>query len=282
MFEGTRRKLMIKNKLYNETVTLTFDALRHRYFWEEEKKEVTSVTTILDIINKPALIPWAVNCTTDYIFGNEEKGILPQILPGKSYDEIQLHSIREKARSSHSNRKKDAGDIGTFLHKWVEKYIKGEKPEIPVNPELQVAVLNFLIWVKNHKVKFLLSEQMVFSKKYGYPGTIDFICTIDGEMYVGDLKTSSGIYAEMLLQTSGYRHARVEEFPEEKYVGQLIVRIGKDGTFEFLKIKDTDVYKIGDREVTGKQLYEYMFKGFISTLTLFKVLDVFDKYRKSI
>jgi len=249
---------VIKNKLYNGTVTLNFDGFRHRYTWVEKDKEIRSVTKILQVINKPALINWASNMAIEYVS--------EQIVPGVSYDELELANIWQKGRKAHWEKKTDAGDIGTFLHKWVEKYINGENPGKPVNPDLQESVLKFLIWVKKHNVKFLLSEQVIFSKKYEYSGTTDFICTIDGNMYIGDLKTSSGIYPEMMLQTAAYRYARTEEFPEEKYVGQLIVRIGKDGTFEFAVMRDDKMYK-------------KMFEGFISALILSRSLEMLNDYR---
>lgn len=255
---GENIEMMIKNKLYNGTVTLNFDGFRHKYMWVEKNKEIKSVTTILKVINKPALINWASGCAVDYISG--------QIEPGKSYDELELSAMYSGARKAHWQKKEDAGDLGTFLHKWVEKYIKGENPGTPVNPELQESVLKFLIWVKKHNVKFLQAEQVIFSKKYEYSGTTDFICTIDGKMYIGDLKTSNGIYPEMFIQTSAYRYARNEEFPEEKYSGQLIVRIGKDGTFEFAVVKDDAMYK-------------KMFEAFIAAFVLSNNLEMLEKFK---
>ena len=179
---------------------------------------------------------------------------------------MELSTLFGAARKAHWQKKTDAGDAGTFLHKWVEKYIKGEDPGMPVNPDLQLSVLKFLKWVKEHKVKFLLSEQVIFSKKYMYSGTTDFICSIDGKMYIGDLKTSSGIYPEMWMQTAAYRVARVEEFPEEDYAGQLIVRIGKDGTFEFGLTNDN-------------KMYTKMFEGFISAMILSNALETLEGFK---
>lgn len=244
--------MLIKNKLYSGEVTLNFESFRHKYIWEEMDKEVKSVTSVLSVINKPALVNWASNMAIDYVS--------EQIKAGEAYDELQLASVWQKGRTAHWQKKVDAGDIGTFIHNWVEKYIKGESTGMPVNPELKEAISKFLAWVEKHNVKFLLSEQVIFSKKYKYCGTTDFICTIDGKMYIGDLKTSNGIYPEMWLQTSAYRRARSEEFPTEKYHGQLILRIGKDGTFEFARTTDNKAYR-------------KMFEAFVSALTLSNAME---------
>ncbi len=220
--------MTIKTKLYNGEVELLLDTFKHIYTFNGKK--VTSVTQALNVINKPALVAWAANSAIEYVS--------LQIEPGKSYDELQLQAIFEAGRKNHYQKKTEAGDIGSFIHKWVEQYIKGENPAMPVNPDLQDAVGRFMGWVKKHNVNFLLSEQQIYSKKYNYTGTLDFICKIDNKMYIGDLKTSSGIYPEFLIQTAAYRFARVEEYPKENYVGQLILRIGKDGSFEFALLRD--------------------------------------------
>ena len=243
-------------KLYKGDVVLEFDNFKHKYTLKGEA--IPSVTGILSIINKPALVNWAAGCAAD--------SIAESLTPGVSYDELEINAIIEAGRKAHWQKKVDAGNIGTFLHKWIESYIKGENPGTPVNPGLQESVAKFLGWVEKHKVKFLLSEQMIYSKKFKYAGTLDFVCTIDDKLYLGDTKTSSGIYPEMLVQTSAYRYARQEEFPEEKYAGQLILRIGKDGSFEFAVMRD-------------EMVYQTMFKGFLSAMHLSKVMEDLKTYK---
>jgi len=247
-----------ENKLYDDKVTLVFEGRRHRYIWEEKDLVVKSVTTALKIINKPALIHWASNMAVDYI--------MERILPGEVYDEMQLAPLWEEARWAHETNKVNAGKLGTFMHEWIESYIKGKKPQMPVNERLQKSCRKFLGWVEKHDVKFLLSEQVVFSQKYMYCGTSDFICVIDGQKYIGDLKTSSGIYPEMLIQVAAYRYAREEEFPAEKYDGQLVIRIGReDGTLEVGICK-------------GKPMYYAHFKAFVYALSLSNSMDSLEKF----
>ena len=211
--------MIIRNHLYNGEVTLSFDGFRHKYVWEEENQEIKSVTKILSVINKPALVNWASNMAIDYVSG--------QIAPGTAYDEIELATIFDKGRKAHYDRKVEAGNIGTLLHKWVENYIRGEDPGMPVNPDLKASVLRFLIWVKKHKVKFLLSEQVIFSKQYLYSGTTDFICTIDGKMYIGDLKPVmvfilKCLYRPRLIETQGLR-----SFQRRSMKGNSLLELAK-------------------------------------------------------
>jgi len=248
--------MIIKTTLYNGEVELFFENFRHQYTCNNKK--VTSVTQALSVINKPALVAWAANMAVEYVS--------TQIEPGKSYDELQLQAIFEAGRKNHYNKKQEAGNLGTFVHKWVEQYIKGENPAMPVNEALQESIKRFMTWVEKHKVTFLLAEQQIYSRKYNYTGTLDFICKIDGKMYIGDLKTSSGIYPEYLIQTAAYRFARVEEYPEEKYEGQLIVRVGKDGTFEFAVMRD-------------EAWFRRMFVAFMAALKLQESLEAIKEFK---
>lgn len=210
--------MKITNHLYGGTVDIVFESFRHQYTCEG--RVIPGCTTALGILSKPALLYWAANMASDYWRDN--------IKPGQSLDEIQIDQLWQRAKKAHTQKKTDSASLGSFVHKWVEEYIKGTNPELPINPEMRGSVQKFLDWVKEHKVEFLLSEQLVFSKEYEYAGTTDFICKIDGKLWLGDLKTSNGIYDEYVAQCASYLNARVEEFPGEAYSGIIIVRVGKD------------------------------------------------------
>lgn|SRR3990167_11065929 len=247
----------IKTMLYGGKINLLFEKYGHKY--SIDGKKVWSVTQALSIIAKPALINWAARMAVD--------SVSEQIEPGKKYDEIQLMTIFENGKKAHYQKKVDAGNLGSFVHNWAEDYVNDKKPVLPTNKGLKEAVQRFLDWQKAHKVKFLLSEQQVYSQKYNYTGTLDFICKIDGEMYIGDIKTSSGIYPEMLIQTAAYRFAREEEYPEEKYAGQIIVKVGKkDGNLEVAVIRDDEWYK-------------KMFTTFIAALKLTEGMEIINKFK---
>jgi len=248
--------MKMKNVLYKGEVTLDFNKYKHVYTVDGEK--ITSVTTVLGVINKPALVSWAARMATEHV--------IACIDPGVAYDEVQLDAIFAGAKKAHWQKKTDAGNIGTLVHNWIEDYINDENPGMPVNELLNDAVSNFLDWVKKNDVHFLKAEEPVFSRKYEYAGIIDFICTIDGKLYIGDIKTSKGIYPEYLLQTAAYRYARAEEYPEEEYVGQVIVRVGKDGSFETAVVRDDDLYK-------------EMVVAFLSAQRLQKTLKKLDKFK---
>lgn len=226
---------MIINKLYKDTIDLTFEPYKHQY--TVSGKPVRSVTGIIGIIGKPFLVPWAAKVTT------ERMGEL--FKPGVSYDEIQIKTMLDEAKRAHYNTKTNAADIGSLVHKYLEQVIKGEKPATLIHEEARNSAERFMDWVKKNKIEFILSEQVVYSKKYNYCGTLDFVCKINGKLMLGDIKTSNAIYKEEYgAQMAAYKIAREEEFEDEHYDGHILVRVGKkDAEFETWQIDNTKPYE---------------------------------------
>ena len=79
---------------------------------------------------------------------------------------------------------------------------------------------------------FTASEKRLYSETHWIAGTLDAVVEIEGKKYVCDFKTTSGIYDRTpFAQCAGYR-LMLEEMGEKDFDGSVIVRIGKDGTFE--------------------------------------------------
>lgn len=207
--------------LYNNTVHLVFDEIRHVY--TVGGKRVEGVTGVTGVINKPALMYWSVKMAVEYLQDN--------LKPGVSYDEIEIQKLLAGAKMAHRTKKTDAGDLGTLVHQAIETFIrKGETTKL-INPIAKASFEQFVKWATDNQVTFSESERKIYSKKYNYAGTMDFVCTMKGKLFVGDTKTSSGIYDEMFFQTSAYQQAYEEE-TGKKIDGQIIVRVGKDGSLE--------------------------------------------------
>uniref|UniRef100_A0A6M3Y4H6 Putative PD-(D/E)XK nuclease superfamily protein n=1 Tax=viral metagenome TaxID=1070528 RepID=A0A6M3Y4H6_9ZZZZ len=222
---------MDKYPLYNGEVELNYEDARHLYTVGD--KNVFGVTSITGVISKPALIPWAVNTCV--------KKFQDLFKPGVAYDEIQIEQALKEAKGAHRQVSERATDIGTLVHKWLEDWINGKKPEKPVNAEMQSAIDGFFQWVEENDIEFIKAERKVYSKEYEYAGTLDAIAKINGKLAVIDFKTSKAIYDEYLLQSSAYRQAVMEEDGTE--LDSYIVRFSKfndNDSFEVLKDPDPD------------------------------------------
>lgn len=204
--------------MYNGEVELVFHKVGHKYTVNGAR--TPGVTTILGVISKDALKYWAVNQAIEYL--------QTVLKPGKVIDEVQLLNHLEVARKKHTEFTKGAATLGSMVHAWIESYIKGENPSAPINREMQQAVAGFMKWKNDHRVVFLESEKVVYSRKYNYAGITDFICEIDGKKYIGDIKTSNALYPEYMLQVSAYRGALEEMNGKDEFAGMVLVRVPKD------------------------------------------------------
>jgi CRISPR/Cas system-associated exonuclease Cas4 (RecB family) len=220
--------------------TIYFDDEKHR-FWDEEGNNIPSVTSFTGIIDKSsALIGWAIKLTKQYLLSKIENG-----------EQITIIDI-EEATKEHRKAKEEAADIGTQIHEWIEKWIKGEKPEIPEDEKIGNVINAFLQFQKEYKVKWLETEKIVYSQKYNFAGILDAVGIINKKLVIFDFKSSNGIYSEYAFQTAGYQIA-YEEMTGKRIDHRIIVRFGKDtGDFEWRKFDENEKDK----------------KAFIACLTL--------------
>ena len=205
-----------------KTPTFRFDEIKHKYYLDDEL--LPGVTTILGTLAKPALIQWAANCAVDFIqvCVDEKLELTPELL--------------KDARTAHAKKRDKAADAGTDVHALCEEYIKsciaqgGEAGKAGAGDNEQVR--KFVKWAQDNKVVFGESEKKVYSPIEKYAGTVDFTATVNGKRLVGDIKTTSGIYdLSPLLQCAAYQFC-LEEMGETGYEGSVIIRLGKDGSFE--------------------------------------------------
>ncbi len=206
-----------------------FDAKEHVYTLDG--KPMMGCTTVLNVINKPALIQWAANETVKWIRENCEVQH-PDTSPLYQVKDTEL----DKAKVAHRKKKEKAADWGSIVHAAVETWIKSR--QIPTTvvvkelayeilPEHLVAINNFIKWAEDNKVQFFESEKQIYSKDWWVAGTVDFVCKIDGKLMVGDLKTSSDIYETMFLQTAAYAKMLMEMGVYPRFDGMVIVNCTK-------------------------------------------------------
>lgn len=216
----------------------TFDEKKHKYYLDG--KPMTGVTTVLGVINKPALVQWAANQAIDYVLEN----LSPT--PGLPKCWNVQDAILKEARTAHTRKRDSAADAGTDVHAECERYIKrciaksnGASVSLVIdNPQVQA----FATWAVDNDLVFLASEKRVYSVTHFTAGTLDFACEIDGVKYVGDIKTTSGIYDRTpFAQTAAYQMmwAEIEgKKPEEIADRRIIVNLKKDKPFD----PENDVY----------------------------------------
>ena len=200
-----------------------------------------SVTTVLDVIAKPALIPWARDAALDSVRDalGERIGAMAWLTPE------WVDEVIEEGRRRPEEVKTEAGDFGTQAHILIDAVLKGEKPEIP--PELDPLMASFDAWRRAADFDFRSTEQMVYSAKYKYAGTLDAVAYRGGRIVAVDWKTSNGLYLEYALQVAAYSKA-LEEMSGEVVSEAWIVRLDKRTLeVEVREVRDMDTAFIAFR-----------------------------------
>ena len=214
----------------------TFNKDKHEYLLDG--KRMTGCTTILGVLAKPALIPWAAKMATEYIQKNAPKEMLPVPAGEKEeeYNYIVSEKLLEEARKAHAKRKTDAGTYGTETHRIIAEIIadviENSEGVIRSGKNPNKSVQNFLDWAIENKVKFLETEKIIYDEEKFIAGTVDFVAEIDRQVWIGDFKTTgSGIYPEHFYQCGGY-HIMLEAMGLYPNVtGYLILNLKENGEF---------------------------------------------------
>ncbi len=230
------------HKLYKGEIEIDFYPDCHRYKKVGEKEYLMSVTSITGIIDKSrVLIYWAVGLTKDFLTDKFNSG-----------EKIDLGLIYE-ACDQHKIRKQEAADIGTQVHDWAEQFsiaMRNDQsaPEIKDDWDNRVVMgINaFLDWYREHKVKFLEAERLVYSKKYNYCGLVDAIVEINGEKILIDYKTAKEIYTDMYYQVAAYVNAYNEENNNEIERAMIIHFNKETGEFCIKEFSSEDLKKNTD------------------------------------
>ena len=190
-------------------------------------------TTVLAVIAKPALIPWAAKTVVDHIKENADQLSLNE--GTLEYYKV-TPKLLEEAKVAHTKKKEKAGKLGTDVHKEIEEWINACIKNHGGNPVVMGVTspqtTEFIQWAIVRDVKFLASEKRLYSETLWTAGTADFVCEIDGKLYIGDVKTSSGIYPEYYIQASAYAKMAEEMKLYKNFGGVIIVNVKKTGGIE--------------------------------------------------
>lgn len=186
------------------------------------KKEIRQVSK--DIVQITTFDErWYVRGTINELEGKLENEFVPSVTWIASYypKGIAFYKwLADKGWDEAESLKASAGNKGSKIHQAIEKLLNGEEirmeskflnKESNIEEELTAeeyeAIMSFVDWYNEVKPEIISAEQVVFNDEYGYAGTIDLICKIDGQLYIVDFKTGQSIWAEYELQLSAYKNA---------------------------------------------------------------------------
>lgn len=182
----------------------------HRYFWIEDGKEnLTSVTSVLKVLDKPALVHSAWKLGLENLDYRQEWG--------------------------------KAATRGTSVHAAMEGLAVGAIPDLDEFPsEDRGYVAGLAAAWADLSPRVAASEVIVASRGLGIAGRFDLLAEARGEMALIDLKTNKPgrAYDSHHLQLGGYRLLMGESgwaLPDAEYV----LAVGEDGSWDFVKSQAT-------------------------------------------
>jgi hypothetical protein len=191
-------------------------AKKHQVYYIRGQK-VDSVTTILRVIDKPALDEWKAR--------------------------VGAQAAKETVTK--------AGEFGSIVHTAIESIcLHNQTPEYQ-DRRVQKVVDNFRQWAENNVEEWVAMEEAAYyddpEAGVQYAGTVDAFARLkDGQLALIDFKTSKRIVPEYYLQAAAYARAHWYETPlvKPQDIQQIvIVHLVHDTlTWEDVRVPNTDEY----------------------------------------
>ena len=189
----------------------------HTKYFDTNGNLVVGTTTVINILDKPALVAWS--------------------------NRLGLQGI-------DSTRYKDKlADVGTVTHLRILHYLKHTEPDLSEYSPADIALSDnclksFYEWEKSHKLEPIRMEIIMVSDKFGYGGTPDYLGLVNGRLEIVDFKTG-GLYLSVVLQLAAYRQMAHElGYPVEHCRALSIPRSEGEGFKEELYTKLDDEFEI--------------------------------------
>jgi hypothetical protein len=161
----------------------------YRLHIDGEERRFVSVTKVLEVLSKPALITWAARSAASLVL-----------------DDPFTFDSAEKAASGIYAKRDDAASRGSTVHSALEAYIHkpGELKVASIPGRFRGFVQAGVRWLHDVSPEVITAEMSCYSTEHGYAGTTDLACRIRGVVALVDFKTGKDIYREAHLQLAAY------------------------------------------------------------------------------
>ena len=166
------------------------------------------VSTIINIIAKPALVPWAVKETVnklqETLMEEETRVILNElsISHGPRYQEW-VNQLAGIAKSASDKKRDEAADRGTRIHAEIQAALQNgtSVDSVWLTPPARSA----LQWFYSNGYNLKTTEMVLWGPSWNVAGTCDVVADdADDALTILDWKTGSSIYPESAIQIAAY------------------------------------------------------------------------------
>jgi len=172
--------------------------------------EQPGVSSIVDMMPKGALVPWAARMAAEYVVGNMDE--VADMLAEKDGEKKAISWI--KGASSRFSSK--AAQEGTAVHHYTEEVARAvmnnTKPKADRMPTGILPYLKqYVKFFKEFDVEPVMLENVIWDDEVGFAGRFDMVCrlrAIDNALVIVDTKSgASGVWESVSLQQTAYAYA---------------------------------------------------------------------------
>lgn len=214
------------------------------------------VTSILDALPKPFLVPWAARVEREACLA-AAGSVYADGVEGGVQDFLDAVEARLGPAKEHQKQMQKAADIGTAAHEEIQRQTRKmlglqHGPEVDLPDGALVAVMAWQDWLKGSGLTPFRTEQTVWCKELECAGTIDLLAFDPaGRLGIVDYKTSKGLYDSHHVQVATYG-ALARNFAPIEW--SLLVRIPKDINDPAFEVKELG--QMYDRTLTPEELVD--------------------------
>jgi hypothetical protein len=199
--------------------------------------KVPGVTSVIGILDKPALVGWAAKESASYAIEHWDE-----------LAELPMMQRADKITSARFDTNKKATTKGHRIHELGEKLSKGEPVEVP--DEYRQPAESYARFLDAWDIETIRTETPICHTEYRYAGTFDAIAYSPrlGTVML-DIKTGGRVYSEVALQLAAYRFAdlMIDDEPMIPTDGGVVAHVLAD-TVDMVPIKQ-------DETITSTFLY---------------------------
>lgn len=190
----------------------------------EHDLQLWSVTTVIGVLDKPALLWWAAEQAALAAIHDRSvwQAMLEREQDGCPHTEAARCEALKWLRDARLRRvagRRTATELGEAVHAAIEAYTVTGRYPADLDDEVRPFIEQFDRWLQRFSPRYEAAEVTVYHPHLGYAGTADAFLAIDGVRYIADYKTSrSSVDArgqttrpypeQVALQLAAYRHAR--------------------------------------------------------------------------
>jgi hypothetical protein len=175
------------------------------YVNQETKESVPGVTSVLGMLPKPFLVPWAAKTAAEAAVDN--------LSAVNTIAQVDRQGAIDFIKGAHSRYTKTRAGIGSEAHDMFERMIRGERVDPDLLPERMLPYYeNFREFLETVKPELIRAEDVAWSDEHRYAGSFDALLRIkddDGTptTVITDWKTGKSTYPEVALQMAAYGNA---------------------------------------------------------------------------